>query len=203
MGKLWELILAIDLGSFAWGAAFWAAIVWLWEHTAGAWTKSRSGELGKLSARLAKLDTLVEETSKLTTTAEKIKATISNEAWTRQATWTMKRDCYFALVTAATELENALVEDYGLRKVTPVPPKREEYEQALRSVGKEIASAWKKLNAAVGIGRLVFDDGAVAAIDKSVPKVGSGADAINSVIALRRALREQSDRELSGRQESN
>lgn len=158
-GRLWEAILSVDMSSFAWGAVTWAVVVWIWERTAGEWIKSRSGELGKISARLAKLDTLAEETARLTTTTEKIRASVSTEVWMVQAAKTMKREAYVELVQGASAFVAAWADDQMAEMLAQsgVPldsPKIREPEKAL-------AAAHERMNRAIAVGQIAFGDRSV------------------------------------------
>ena len=68
-------------------------------HAMDAYT----GEQAKLTAQFHNLGRLIEQTEKLTTATEVIKAQISNEIWDRQMRWTSKRDSYIELMVTLGE----------------------------------------------------------------------------------------------------
>ena len=67
---------------------------------------SYTGEFAKQVARHQNLDKLVEETRRLTDTAEKIKAELSHEVWDRQTRFIAKRDLYVKIAEALGELRS-------------------------------------------------------------------------------------------------
>ena len=65
-------------------------------------------ERAKLLARFADLDKIVQETERITSAAEIIKAKISDQTWDRQARWTYKRDVYIRVIQAVGRLRSGL-----------------------------------------------------------------------------------------------
>lgn len=57
-----------------------------------------SAESARFLAQSHNLEKLVEQTQRLTITAETIKARVSDEVWDRQMRWTAKRDMYIAVI---------------------------------------------------------------------------------------------------------
>lgn len=80
-----------------------------------------AGERAKLAAQFQNLDRLVQQTEKLTATAETIKARVSYEMWDQQVRWTSKRDCYMKLMETLgerydVEARNKLLEQIRRRE---------------------------------------------------------------------------------------
>jgi hypothetical protein len=67
---------------------------------------SYTQEIAKQVARHQNLDKLVEETKRLTDTAEKIKAELSHEVWDRQTRFIAKRDLYVKIAEVLGELRS-------------------------------------------------------------------------------------------------
>jgi hypothetical protein len=80
-----------------------------------------AGERAKLMAQFQNLERLVQQTEKLTATAETIKARVSYEMWDQQVRWTSKRDCYMKLMETIgerydVEARNKLLEQIRRRE---------------------------------------------------------------------------------------
>lgn len=112
----WKLALALIAGSTALttvGVFFLARFTSVFDAYAG--------ERARLLAQFHNLDTLVEQTNKLTATTEAIKARVSYEMWDQQVRWTSKRDCYMKLMEALgerydVEARNKLLEQIHRRE---------------------------------------------------------------------------------------
>lgn len=72
-----------------------------------------AGERAKLTAQFHNLDRLVEQTEKLTTTTETIKARISDELWDRQMRWKYLRDTHEKLMESLARIR---ISEHKLRK---------------------------------------------------------------------------------------
>ncbi len=89
----WNMLVAIVGLTSVLSAALSALVVWLVVR----FTKSLDSyteEFAKQVARHQNLDKLVEETRRLTDTAEKIRAEFSHENWDRQTRWTKRLEVY-------------------------------------------------------------------------------------------------------------
>lgn len=72
--------------------------------------KGYSEQVGQNRAMQENLNSLVIQTTALTTTTETIKANISEDVWDRQRQWEMKRDVVFEVMRILSELDNALLD---------------------------------------------------------------------------------------------
>jgi hypothetical protein len=78
---------------------------------------SYTEEFAKQVARHQNLDKLVEETQRLTDTAEKIKVGLSHEAWDRQTRLLAKRDLYVRIAEALGDLRNSYIHAKGMERL--------------------------------------------------------------------------------------
>jgi hypothetical protein len=86
-----------------------------------------AAERAKLTAQFHNLDRLVEQTEKLTATAETIKARVSYEMWDQQMRWMAKRDSYVKLMETLGERHDVEARNKLLEQIRRREPKNELY----------------------------------------------------------------------------
>ena len=118
----WKAAMALVAGS----SALTALYVFLLARFTSAFD-AYAGERAKLTAQFHNLDRLMEQTEKLTATAETIKARVSYEMWDQQMRWMAKRDSYVKLMETLGERHDVEARNKLLEQIRRREPNNELY----------------------------------------------------------------------------
>jgi hypothetical protein len=173
MSLAWNAILKIVLLSGILSSVLAALGTWLVMR----FTKpldSYTEEFAKQVARHQNLDKLVEETRRLTDTAEKIKAELSHEVWDRQTRFIAKRDLYVSIAEALGELRNFYIKAKGMERLrlqgVMERPSGAEFEKQRQENSQAMEAAAKKLFHAQDTAPLIMPDAPYKPLREFIPR---------------------------------
>lgn len=150
-----------------------------------------AGERAKLLAQFHNLDRLVEQTKTLTATTETIKAKVSDELWDRQMRFNLKRDFYFTLIKAVSEVYYSVGAFAGFRRFmnetdsdSGIDRQKLNVEMAQRL--DELHAHHEKFMESVAVGSILLNS-------EVYSQLQSVASRLNTVVLTRSAPQEELD----------
>lgn len=103
-----------------------------------------------------------DDIAEITRKVEEVKAAVSDDLWTKQAAWTMKRDSYIALIDALADYEFAVSDarEGEVYRYDPVEGRRPKpgKEDEAKALEGGMNSAWRELHRRMTVATFVFDD---------------------------------------------